>query len=44
MKTAQSELQKPAVPGERAGPSAEKLFESITAYQRTSKRGLEGCR
>jgi len=36
MNTAQSELQKAAVQGEQAGPSVEKVFETMTAYQQTA--------
>jgi len=36
MNTAQTELQKAAVPGEQKGPSPEKLFETLNAFQQTA--------
>ena len=36
MSTAQSELPKAAVPAEQAGPSPEKLFETLHAFQQTA--------
>jgi ubiquinone/menaquinone biosynthesis C-methylase UbiE len=36
MNTALSELQKAAVPGEQAGPSPEKLFETLNAFHQSA--------